>query len=115
MYNNSSIYIVCNTKNCIPIKDKVNNIHFTCKIVSLFSQDRVKFSQQWREALAWLFVYHVDVTSWRHSAGRISDHVGLCTRSSHCCIGTYLALFIVITVILIVIVVVCCVAIALLY
>ena len=47
--------------------------------------------------------------------GRIGERVCCVISLSHCCIGTYLALFIVTTVTVIVIVVVCCVAVALLY
>ena len=86
-------------------------------MVSWFSQDRVKFPQQWGEALAGLFntmlTSPLGAQAWERR--RFGERVCCAISLSHCCISTYLALFIVITVTLIVIVAVCCVAVALLY
>ena len=74
-------------------------------ILSWFNQDRVKFPQQRGGALAGLFRYHADVTSWQVTFSWLLTAV----------FGSYFALFIAVTITVIVIVVVCCVAIALLY
>ena len=85
--------------------------------VSWFNQDRVKFPQQWGGALAGLFRYHADVTSWqvtfswRERGALVVLYIVLPTAV----FGRYFALFIAITITVIVIVVVGCVAIALLY
>ena len=89
--------------------------YFEVMTVSWFNQDRVKFPQQRGGALAGLFRYHADVTSWQvtfswRGAGAL---VVLYIVLQTAVFGSYIALFIAITIT--VIVVVCCVAIALLY
>ena len=81
--------------------------------MSWFSQDRVKFPRSRGGALAGLFTYRADVTSWRRSElGRLTH--ALSHRASHCWIGRYFALFIII-IVTVIVVVVCCVAVTLLY
>ena len=86
--------------------------------MSWFNQDRVKFPQQWGGALAGLFRYHADVTSWQVTFFLAQERgalVVLYIVLQTAVFGSYFALFIAITITVIVIVVVGCVAIALLY